>query len=367
MLPFLKPYCISVLYGGSIVDLIFDVGRIISIGICIIWLHKYKIYLDSMWKWVLLFELVLIIAAKDDFVSARFSVLINTLGAFVCVQTMLNRNTKKTIDTLFLLMTFLLLINLIVYFIFPMGLNNMYEEDQRMYFLGVPNVIAYSVLLTMLLCFIRNIDRKDVYAYGSLILCTITSLLFHSASGFMAFIIMFVSYLIYSKQIKWLTFKNVIILACIVEVIFVGGGQGIFESFIEIVLNKDITFTGRTYIWQEAIQVIADNPLLGVGRSTIAVEAWMGRDTYCHNAFLDIGIKAGVLGIIAFLLILLKIYHNIFKRKFFTTERIYSSALLGFLVIGLMEGLEDRIAFWIFLGLASVAHLIERRYRIEKI
>jgi exopolysaccharide production protein ExoQ len=74
-------------------------------------------------------------------------------------------------------------------------------------------------------------------------------------------------------------------------------------------LGKDITLTGRIYLWNAALAQIAERPLLGTGFDafwtgaidwrTHLVLAEMGNILHFHNTYLEVGVQLGALGLIA--------------------------------------------------------------------
>lgn len=85
-------------------------------------------------------------------------------------------------------------------------------------------------------------------------------------------------------------------------------------------LGRDITFTGRTYIWSDILLVIAQNPWLGYGiGGTWTDDSWIRqwinqRQGFIfitsHNGFLDAWLQLGLPGLIAFIaLVLLSAYY----------------------------------------------------------
>lgn len=368
IIPFLKPYCISVVYSGSLIDTIFDFLVVLSTLICLAGTFLYRIKLNFITKWVLLFEILMLICAKPDYRFDRVSTTISTFGVIICVTILLNRDPKRTIDSFFVTLLIFLLINFVTLLIYPMGLNNVILEDERVYFLGVPNVISYYVLLLMIVSFIRDKALKDLSTIFALFVCGINIVAFHSSTGIVACIIMFIGYICNMRQIQWLTFKRAVIVAFIFEVVFViVGGQELFSVFIVNILNKQTTFTGRTIIWSGALEIIRDNLIWGIGEPSFELLAWYGRETYCHNAFLDIALKGGLVSLVAFVMIFVELNKKIVKEKSFSVERVFAASILGYLIIGLMEGLEDRMGFWICLAFVSCSEIIGRTFLREKL
>lgn len=70
--------------------------------------------------------------------------------------------------------------------------------------------------------------------------------------------------------------------------------QNIFRFIIEDILHKDLTFTGRTYIWDRAIELFCKSPVYGYGNLTQAQESRILGDVYCHNGFLEQLFRGGI-------------------------------------------------------------------------
>jgi O-antigen ligase len=83
-------------------------------------------------------------------------------------------------------------------------------------------------------------------------------------------------------------------------------------------LGKDATLTGRTEIWSAAMRQVEERPWLGFGYSTLwdqtspnTPTAWMFLEarhemSHAHNSWLEIWLAIGLVGVIAFTLLLLK-------------------------------------------------------------
>lgn len=70
--------------------------------------------------------------------------------------------------------------------------------------------------------------------------------------------------------------------------------QEIFSYVIVKLLNKDLSFTGRTNVWDRAIKMIARNPIIGYGYLTQSGERAILGDVYCHNALLEQFFRGGI-------------------------------------------------------------------------
>jgi O-antigen ligase len=101
----------------------------------------------------------------------------------------------------------------------------------------------------------------------------------------------------------------------------------IITSVVEIT-GRDMTFTGRTRLWQELIGIASSHPILGVGYGGF----WVGNLTYdlwdkfyyhpnqAHNGYIDVYIQIGLVGVFLLIMVILFSYINIFKTFVFNYE-----------------------------------------------
>ncbi len=86
-------------------------------------------------------------------------------------------------------------------------------------------------------------------------------------------------------------------------------GWPVFSRFISSFMLVDASSLERFALWQEALSVWGQAPVLGLGLGQYAEYAypWLGNSLpyYAHNLYLDIGVELGLLGILAWLAMLL--------------------------------------------------------------
>jgi exopolysaccharide production protein ExoQ len=97
----------------------------------------------------------------------------------------------------------------------------------------------------------------------------------------------------------------------------------VFADQIDQVLNtfgKDLTLTGRTMLWEVALDSIAKNPIIGVGYQAFwRIENWkaqylwiashepIGAGFHFHNTYLAVTVDLGVIGLFAFIAVIVVI------------------------------------------------------------
>ncbi|MCX7594851.1 MAG: O-antigen ligase family protein [Fischerella sp.] len=127
------------------------------------------------------------------------------------------------------------------------------------------------------------------------------------------------------------------------------------ETIVVNVLGKDIQFNGRTIIWSYAIEKLLKQPYLGYGYAAfwesefganIARGTWVGRVDvdlkyfHAHNAFLDLTLQIGLIGITLLLLNITLVLKRVFSL-ISLTRTIESFWMLLLLTVQLIASMSE--------------------------
>lgn len=130
------------------------------------------------------------------------------------------------------------------------------------------------------------------------------------------------------------------VFALFAVTIFIFNFGAISQRFISIFNLKEGSNAERIKNWKEAVEIIKDHPLIGVGLGSYAatIEPTVGERSsiYAHNIFLDIAAETGILnGLIFLLLFLISIFHGLKSSSAIGFG--IASSLVYFLVHGIFE------------------------------
>ncbi len=214
----------------------------------------------------------------------------------------------KDISILFLLLA---TINL-----FLMGSNGVYYKEQW-YFLGLENQISFTLLLGLYFNWLNSVYNNDkITLLLYIIVYTASSVIIWSASAMLAVILfLLIKYvpLVYQAIKRMPTQVTLIVVVAILLFLVYYTLFGVENSFIKWlvvdILKKDITFTGRTHIWNILLKRVSHKPLFGYGihkSSDIFIVG--GHSLSAHNAFLA-HLYSG--GIVSMLIITLLFYISV--------------------------------------------------------
>lgn len=172
-------------------------------------------------------------------------------------------------------------------------------------------------LNAVLLLIVNSGNRRYRWLlWAGVALCAGLVLLSTSKGALVTLLVLLVVFPLY-RSLQW-KYTLAVPFLIIVILVIASGAILILENLETIVvdkLGKDLTFTGRTILWELVIEMIKQRPLLGYGYNAF----WRGLNgpsayivntanwavPHAHNGFLDLWLDLGSLGGLVFLLGLL--------------------------------------------------------------
>ena len=224
------------------------------------------------------------------------------------------------------------------------------EDGSPTYFFGPDNYSAFLVIPMLgVLLYLGckgsekiEFRKKDLILLGSLTVCYVWT---GSVTAACALIILVVALMLIGNNkkvarifsIKGLLFVFGLVLFLILTINI----QNYFLSIFKLVGKGDSGFSlnSRTYIWAQALQLIKQNPLLGIGNlseSEIASYVLYGA-SHTHNIILELLLRTGIIGTISYLHFL--IYPLIKYRRYYLRSKNVILLIAGYvyLVLSFMD------------------------------
>lgn len=280
------------------------------------------------------------------------------------IEVYMEKDYKVFIGYTSTILSCLVIINFISILINPV---NYYNNLTRVHFLGFDNDNVPVLLLAVYFnIFNIMLNKKGKLAYLSIITAIISSILVWSANGIIG-ISMVMLYLliirkIWKKGSKVLNLKIYYSIALLFFVLVVLlRVQDHLSFLIQDILNRDLTFTGRTYIWDYAIESISNNKIFGIGIYDFALRLSRTGVYHAHCTLLNITFEAGILGLISYFSIW--ILSVVKSEKYKSNKYIYLTSyfIFIFLIITLVEFYVKDIMFITLIGMIyNLSKLIKR-------
>ena len=202
------------------------------------------------------------------------------------------------------------------------------------YLLGAHNILATMLLPAAAVAVVyfryaKNKLRPALLLAVAIISCFICECSTAEVAMAAAILVFIVGYLLKDKfEIPlWPLFAIAVFGCFFVIFAFADTDIPFLKDFITKILNRDVTFTGRTYIWSYGVAMVKESPIIGHGFRTwvnISPEVLVG---HAHNYLLDKAVVGGIPMLLMVFVTHFELIRGTFKQK----NSIYKIALLGLL------------------------------------
>lgn len=329
------------------------------------------ILLVMLYSFIILFSAVInnnitIGMIYTNFVYIGFIIYIN-----YCMK-----DFKNFINALNILFTLLIIYNLILaIFVQSSYMYIGYQGSQKV-FVGTfesRNGISMVMIPAIAFILIRSEYIYEKVRNKDILLCfmvLIIILLSKSSTGFIVGSLL-VIYVLLLKKIKIkININKLMSIYTIIytQVVILRIQETVFRGFIENTLQKNVTLTGRTLIWDFIMKIIPNSLIFGYGRNDIIAQNAIIRDvTEAHNGLLEILLCTGIIGLFVFILILLNAFRALNKSNS-KISYILSMAIFLYFCIALTESAftYTKIGFWILIIISSnIEKIIKQKDNLE--
>lgn len=195
----------------------------------------------------------------------------------------------------------------------------------------------------------RGYCLLPVFVY---LVCFLQILIAYSATSFCAFIVMGILALVSLKKrtrkfLNSLTYSiSYIVVTFSVVVLRV---QNLMGPVISVILRKDVTFTGRTILWDQAFQKLFGwHFFTGYGNDYYwRILEWKGAlQKHAHNEVLNMLMLGGIFAFASMATMVVVAIRRLYKQRFQDIANVFAIGLAGFLVIAIAEiGLSPGLMF----------------------
>ncbi len=361
-IPYFKPGILGVLAGTELLETAFDLWRLAAAGVIgLLYLYrmvKYRRLPSAVLLWLgayLGFVAISTLLNEDNLWS-----LINhtmTIGTFcMLIELSVRENPFYALDLLVLPTSVLILVNLLLYCRYPGGLCTGGSYNYEYYFLGIRNLMSPILVPHMFLSCLRSSmyhGRINWFAYLMVGASTLTLLMAWTATGMMGMAVALV-FLLFFYERRWQTLFNFSTTLAGGMSMFFGivifRLQNLFAFLIEDILHKGLSFTGRTDIWDRAIVMFWQSPILGYGIAQSGKVYRLNKAKYyhAHNVFLELLMEGGILALISFVMMLERAGRQLLIYRRHPYACLISAGLLSVAIMTSMEPFLDNNGLLIY-------------------
>jgi len=241
-------------------------------------------------------------------VTSWGGLLLSVLNFILLVHTAICRQKQEAL--LFaggVVLLLYLTVNLLTLFIFPQGIMNL--GFGNIWLLGIRTSFTTYAVAAIALGGLNFYFYKRKALFLALILVSLLNIFWVFIATAIMMLLIFIGllflrkFLLHKMSLKWIILIFVVLN---IAIIFFDA-QMLFSGFLESVLDRNVTLTGRTLIWEIVIEAMRNsspvNLLLGFGNygGQVWVSVW---NVYMHphNFLLFSVTRVGILGTIALML-----------------------------------------------------------------
>lgn len=368
--PFLEPLVFK--SWMQPIDTVYSMAKIIAIFFILIDCLNIKKIPKIIWL-VILYQLVLYLSTflnPNGDVMRLIGPSISVIGPCLYVQVMFEKNKwKEMLSYISAILSVLCIINLVTVILYPYGIvkEAMDSNGNEQFFLGIENRFSFFYLPLLGIQAIYALATKgkiELYVWLMGLINTLVLVYFWALGGMLAMLLLMIFLLCFNivnfgKLLKVYVMAFFILIGnylLVIERIMYK-----YEHFFTVTLDKDVTMSGRTFLWDYGLLSFSEHPILGVG---YVDTRYLGRFldvAHMHNLMMNILFTSGLLGIFLFF----TIQYQWMKRvnKFRDTKE--GGILIIIMFVSFFMSMADSFdgaTFWIIVMLAYNINKILNNY-----
>lgn len=244
--------------------------------------------------------------------------------------------------------------------LFILGIGEQYKGGRLLLFGENANQTGMKCALSLIII-IYEITRKNIKLririFNLIIIIPILNLLISSGSrgALLSLIIGVFLFIMFGKisVVRKIGLGLVALLFSASILVFIYNNDRDFRIRIERSIEKGDT-AGRTELWEAAYRIIEDNVIFGVGNPGMmpAMRLYSGINQQPHNLFLELWLTSGIIGLIFFMIFLLRVSKTLMIRIKQDGNVLYFSLFVVVLLNVVKSGGGAGLIFaWIFFGI----------------
>lgn len=354
LIPFLKfpDYIV-----GTSINNLFDIYKMLSSLILLILTFK-KGKISQLTICFIVFEFLLLFSTLINGTTGKYwtqiTQMLSVIGIFLYCDYFIPKNPEKFLSVVSKYICFIAFLSSITMFMYyPHGMYIDFRYDRNYYFFGLDNIAFFTFYIGLIMLIVHS-----KYKYGKVNMKTYLFILFmiisyvyvNSTTAYCALIALFLGTILIEKKVLKVSYKFSVIsmvLFCLSICLF--GMQNYFGNFLQNVLGKSLTLTGRTLIWERSIDYIIEQPVFGYGLEFGSTMITKVGFNHIHNIFIENLYKGGIVLTFVYFFSLFKIGNKVKEHKKTLIYSLFSLFLFIFLFICQFDYYNDiYICFMIY-------------------
>lgn len=357
----IKPYFLGV---NFFVNAITNVLLLVIAGI-VYFLSFYKNRISKLQKAIFLFMgisfLSTLITSHDMTHFFKYFIQYSTISLYT--ELLIKNSLPMFLKNVSLLLYALIVANFVTILLYP---NGFFKSE--VFLLGYDNATIVTMLLgAMFVVFTSNYFYQKVkfWAIIPFVITIISYYMRWSVGAMIGCIILLLYFLIFYRKPKFTKYFNIRTFYLGAFILFllivVFGIQNYFSFIIEDVFHKSLTLTGRTTIWQNCFEQILHHPILGIGMMDYQMRFSTLGIYHAHCTFLNVILESGLVGLFSYFYLWHLIIKSLLIHKENKMVNLLSFTFLAYLIMTLVDVIDNAEVLFIFYNLAYFSSYILRQ------
>lgn len=349
-------------YNFTFLSKIYIILQVLS-GITVIALILLKKKYPKIINYILLFLIILLFSTymNDGNIINCLKSMLQIIILSLIVDYGIKNDAKIFLNSFEFLLFILSFINLITILIYPTGLYTNSTGYYANWFLGYKNTHILFIIPLVLISISNSyfkFNKLKFRNYFVILMSIISTFLVANSTGLVGLLII-ILFMVLPKRIQSFKIFNILNYFIVYILSFVSiillRLQNYFSFFIVNFLHKDLTFTGRTYIWDSVINEIKNKLIFGHGLLTFQYNT----NVYTtHNSLLDLLYKTGIIGFASYIIIIYKSLKELYKYRSYKIAKFISIVIFVYFIMMLTEAYSYELIIFIFIFCYNVKNLI---------
>ena len=357
ILPFVFP---EMFYFNGVLSKIIVAWKMLVVVFSGLLLIKQRLHIKKSRLFLFLFLLYNIALSFYNGVMPSFEIYELSMVIIFCYY--LDRDMAEFLKVVIIIGEIMIYINFATVIIFPNGMYTTVSDYADGYsanwFLGYKNPMVRLILPICLFSYVysEKFDKSRIFRSRILLAVSIvTVIMVKSSGGIMGLIVcaLFVlgcNFKSVVEIINRLKVKAIYFLVILIDIVIVVLRQQTLFSFVidNFLQRSTETLTGRTEIWDVAINLIVANPVFGYGESSVNLMHKYIYASHPHNYILYIVLQGGLISFIlltAFIFVTDKSL-NVATKNNPELRCMVLGAITSFFVMGIAESLTSAIFYY---------------------
>ena len=365
--------------GGNALNMLNNLLRVVA-AVCALLLYviERRRKLSAMVLLTVIMQFWVLFSTIINHGSLRSCVLsAGSIMALVFVFESMHANGKDFVHGFMAVSELVCYANLVSILLYP---NGMYRNVTTAYswstelnwLLGNKNNFTPYLLVFCVVAYLyRSQGGSPVREWGIYIASLISVLLARSSASIIGFALLPIGFLIARRsKIKLNASFFLAVNAALFLIIVVFRLQDVFSIVIEFVLNKSLSFTGRTILWDKVFKLIGEKPLLGYGLQETGYLITLTNvrfGMHAHNIVLQYFFEGGIIYLGLYVTMLIMITRRLKKVEQSPEARCIIIALFLFLVMALMEPYRNPFVYVLYFFGYYIKDFIEQDQKPQKV